>query len=701
MDRPVRSLARLVSAGLVIGAGLGATRGAAQPQPQVPPPRPPPPLAVPYLPQSVLLCGGAALAMVERWWGRRGVYAEEFAALVRPELGGIRTVELDSAARARGWDTRAIRGTPELTRQLLRGGVPVIALIQVGRDRFHYVVVLRWDAGEVEFHDPAGAPFTRLPEAKFLAQWAGSEEWALVVRPAPADPTRSTDGSLSRPAPAVPPDSMPCRPWLDRALDAVGTDQLDAAVSLLDQAARACPAEPLVDRELAGVRFKQGRHFETIYLATRYLRAVPDDELAWQLLATSRYLTGDLGGALVAWNRIGRPAVDLVIVSGSKTIRHRQLLTALSIPHGTILTPARVALAQRRLEDVPALRGVNVGYRVVPGGVVEVQADVVERPVMAPAWRVAATALAGAVAQEAVALELASVTGAGELWRAEWRWERARPHAALRLDVPARLGMPGIVSVEGAREGMRMAVNAAAPTVVEETWRSARLGFGAWLNADVRPTISIGLERWSGDRHYLTLEAGTEVRGAGDRLRLAVTGARAAALRDHSSWRRASARAMWASSLGLSRPAWSARLGGDWTSAGTPLGAWPVAGGNLSRAIPLRAEPAPRADRLSGRAAGRSVVHGGVTGDLPVFRGGPLVFAVGAFLDGARVADAADGTAGGRFQLDGGAGLRIGLAEGELGVLRIDYARGLLAERRSAVTIGLHQRWPHFPQTSR
>jgi hypothetical protein len=639
--------------------------------------------------------------MVERWWGRRGVYAEEFAALVRPELGGIRAVDLDSAARARGWNTRAIRGTPALIRQLLQDGVPVIALIQVDRDRFHYVVVLRWDAGEVEFHDPADAPFTRLPEAEFLAQWAGSKHWALVVRPALAESPRSADGPASRPAPAVPLDSMPCRPWLDRALDAVGTDQLGAAVSLLDQAARACPTEPLVGRELAGVRFKQGRHFETIYLTTRYLRAVPDDELAWHLLATSRYLTGDLDGALVAWNRIGRPTVDLVVVTGSRTIRHRQLATALGVPHGTILTPARLALARRRLQDVPALRNGYVGYRAVPGGMVEVHADVMESPVMAPAWRMAATALAGAVAQEAVAFELASLTGAGEVWRAEWRWERARPRAALRLDIPASLGVPGIVRVEGAREGMRMAVNAASPSVVEDTWRSARVAFGAWLSADFRPTIAIGLERWSGDRNYLTLEAGAEVRGAGDRLRLSVTGARATALRDHSSWRRGGARAMWASSLGLTRAAWSARLGGDWTSAGTPLGAWPVAGGNLSRAIPLRAEPSPRADRLSGRAAGRSMVHGGLSGDVPVYRAGPLVFAVGAFLDGAQVSHSAEGTAGGRFQLDGGLGLRIGLAEGALGVLRIDVARGLLADRRSAVTLGLHQRWPHFPQTSR
>lgn len=699
----MRRFARLIQVVLVIGAGLGATVGAAQHPVRSIPADPPTPLAVPYLAQTVLLCGGAALAMVERWWGRRGVYAEEFASLVQPGLGGIRTVALDSAARARGWEARTVRGTPELTRQLLGAGVPVIALLEIARDRYHYVVVLDWGADGVVFHDPAVAPSTRLTEAEFLARWAGGEHWALVVRPIATAAAGQVTATARPPAPpvVVSADSLPCRPWLDRALDAVATEQLDAAAALLDQAAEACPAEALVQRELAGVRFKQGRHAETIQLTSRYLAAEPEDALAWQLLATSRYLTGDLTGALKAWNRIGRPLVDLVVINGSRSTRYRHLATAVGVSHGTMLSPTQLALARRRLQDVPALRAASVTYGAVPGGAVEVHAAVAERPMLAPAWRVGATNLASALTQQTVVLEGASLIGAGELWAAEWRWERARPRAALRLDVPARLGLPGVVSLEGAREGMRMATDATALTVVEDTWRSVRLGFGAWLSTAVRPTMSLGLERWSGNRNYLTLSSGAELRTRRDRLRFTVGGTHAAALSDHSSWRRGGARVMWASSLGLSQAAWSARLGGDWTSAGTPLGAWPVAGGNLSRAIPLRAEPSPRADLLAGRAAGRSILHAGVAGDLPVHRAGPLVFAVGAFLDGARVAGSADPTAGDRNYLDGGVGIRIGLAGGELGVLRVDVARGLVADRRSALTAGVHLTWPVFPQASR
>ena len=55
---------------------------------------PPAPLAlldVPYVVQSEALCGGAAAAMVLRYWGERGIAAESFAALVDQSAAGIRT----------------------------------------------------------------------------------------------------------------------------------------------------------------------------------------------------------------------------------------------------------------------------------------------------------------------------------------------------------------------------------------------------------------------------------------------------------------------------------------------------------------------------------------------------------------------------------------------------------------------------------
>ncbi len=687
----MRPIGRLLTTGLCLAAGLGSTSLPAQslasgsPHPGSTPAV----LDVPYLPQSVLLCGGAALAMVERWWGRRGVYAQEFAALVRPDEGGIRTTDLAAAARTRGWDARVLTGTSEVVQATLRDGVPVIALIQVGRARYHYVVLVRWSDDHVVFHDPAGAPFTTTTEARFLTRWTGAHRWALAVRPEPA---AAATQPVTRPDPA-PAEVIPCPPWLDQALDTAAAGQLDEAAQLLRAAGRACPAEPLVTRELAGIRFKQRRYAEAIQLAREYVALAPEDGLGWQLLASSRYLTGDLDGALEAWNRIDRPTVDLLRIDGTRKIRFRTLAAAISVPHGTVLSPSRLALARRRLAEIPALRGSGVEYRAVQGGLVEVRAAVDERPTVGPAWRLALTGVVRALAQHEVGLDVATPTGAGELLSASWRWESARQRAVFRLDMPADLGFPGVVRLESGWERFRFTLDRANLTTHEETRRSTVVGFGGWVAAGVRPSAALRLDRWSADRSYLAISLGAELHARGDRLTLTATSERAVALNSHPSYTRAAAGGSWASGLGLGRPAWSARLGADWASPDAPLGTWPIAGSNLAWAIPLRAHPAASGGLLAGRNAGRAIIHGGIAGDHPVSRLGPLVVAAGLFLDGAEVIGPADQTVGDRFYLDGGAGLRFGLADGQLGVLRIDLATGL-TDRRSALSIGVQRRWP-------
>ena len=48
-------------------------------------------LDVPFISQSEALCGGAAVAMIMRYWGARGLDAESFAHLVDRSAAGIRT----------------------------------------------------------------------------------------------------------------------------------------------------------------------------------------------------------------------------------------------------------------------------------------------------------------------------------------------------------------------------------------------------------------------------------------------------------------------------------------------------------------------------------------------------------------------------------------------------------------------------------
>src|SRR5437868_4702356 len=58
---------------------------------------------VPYLPQTEALCGGAAAAMVMRYWGDVHADPQTFGVLVDRRAGGIADRALIEAVRNRGW----------------------------------------------------------------------------------------------------------------------------------------------------------------------------------------------------------------------------------------------------------------------------------------------------------------------------------------------------------------------------------------------------------------------------------------------------------------------------------------------------------------------------------------------------------------------------------------------------------------------
>src|SRR5213592_1506329 len=96
---------------------------------------------VPYLPQSDALCGGAAAAMVFRYWGDAHADEQPFAPLVDRRAGGIATDVLTSAIRSRGWRTTRIEGSLTALAARIRDGQPVIVLLPDRGNRYHYVVV--------------------------------------------------------------------------------------------------------------------------------------------------------------------------------------------------------------------------------------------------------------------------------------------------------------------------------------------------------------------------------------------------------------------------------------------------------------------------------------------------------------------------------------------------------------------------------
>jgi hypothetical protein len=623
--------------------------------------------------------------MVERYWGRRGVYAEEFSSLVRKDEGGIRTTDLVRAARERGWEAAAFDGRPEQLRGLLERRIPVIALIEVGPRRYHYVVLLDWREGRVRYHDPARAPHREITETAFLKEWEGGAFWAMTIRPA------STPSAPSPAATAPATTSLPCPPWIDQGLDAAAAGQLDSAVALLSTAQRACPDVPLVQRELAAVRFRQRRYDQSVILGEEYVRRAPEDTLGWKILATSQYLTGDPAAALLSWNRVGQPEVDLVQVDGLRHTRFRVALDAVAIPHGTHLGPRALVAARRRLGDVPAFYRGRVDYLPVQDGLVEVRAVVAERPLIEPLIPLIAGNALSALAREEVAVEFGSILGAGERWNVSWRWDNPHARGGGELAVPMRIGLPGVVTVSGLWERFRF--GGLIDTVeIEEDHRSGGIGFGAWVLPEFRPSLALRSDRWSGGRRYLVISQGNELRLARDRFTLRTSIEAGGSGGDGPSYLMGYARARWASSPLLQRTSWTLRYGWDLADGATPLGLWPFASGDVPWSIPLRAHPFAVGDRLPAATIARTIMHGGFAIDQPFYRSPLISVALGGFVDMAAMGDRLNSRPS-RLFVDAGGGLRIGLADGALGVIRVDIATGL-NDDHSALTVGMHREWP-------
>jgi hypothetical protein len=236
--------------------------------------------------------------MVERFWGARGVYAEDYAHLVREKEGGIRNTDLALALRQRGYRVRVTRNDPGFVLQRLEEGVPAILLLDNRSSTLHYVVLTAADRSNIYYHDPKLGPDRSAPRAELLARWSGSGYWALLARPVPA------------------------------SAHSAGTDEVEAADRPRGQPAGPSNASraPHTDILAALERMRSGDYAGARALATRVLHAgEPDTLLARRILATAHFRSGEPDDALDEWNRLSEPAIDLLDIRGARGTRHEVL----------------------------------------------------------------------------------------------------------------------------------------------------------------------------------------------------------------------------------------------------------------------------------------------------------------------------------------------------------------------------------------
>ncbi|MBA2302008.1 MAG: C39 family peptidase [Acidobacteria bacterium] len=618
-------------------------------------------LDVPYIQQTEALCGGAAAAMVMRYWGATDIRAESFAALVTDSERGIRADDLLQDLGRRGWDAKSFTGARALVQARLAAGQPVVTLIEDRPGYFHFVVVIAWVNGRVIHHDPARAPFRVIGEEAFDAAWSASSRWTMLLLP--------PSGGLSRPetpdAAAPVNTSGPCGDLVAQGIRTAETGDKPLALEIFTAAAGLCPTSSGPLREAAGVYALDGKWSDAARLARAAIDRDPKDQHAWRILATSAFVGGDAAAALEAWNAAGEPLVDLVTVQGLDRTRHAVASGVLGLEVDTVLTTRALAAAGRRLSDLPSAEVARVTYRPLGGGRASVDAVVIERPRLPTSLGSLAATGARLLTDRELGANAASITGGGELLGASWRWWENRPRVEVAYAAPSS---SGIWRAEAF--GEEQTYGPAEEALVEGR-RGGSVTLSQWTGTLTRWQVGAGVDGWQSRGRTGSLTGSVEQRLAGDRLSLEASASLYAGA--FSAWTTGLA-ADLRSAVRHEGTVVTGSAGFDFAAAEAPYALWSGAGSGHARRALLRAHPLLDDGRITGDVFGRRVYHAGievrrwVRPVIKIVRVGPAVF-----LD---VAAADDRLRPGRaWHTDVGAGLRMAVPGS--GVLRLDVGKGL------------------------
>ena len=659
----------MAAAGLIVAAGV------ARAQPSSAPVRL---LDVPFLQQSEALCGGAATAMVMRYWGATGVYAETFSALVDRAAGGIRGEDLLRELSIRGWNAHSFRGDAGLVQRRLSEGQPVIALIEDRPGVLHYVVIVGWSNQRVVYHDPARAPFRVTAEATFLKSWEGANRWTMLALPARASADRPIGSTADRIGSSNRIESRSaCAALVDEGVRVASAGNREVSLQTLSAAADACPHDSAPWREIAGLYALDKAWPDAARHAREAVRRDPGDTHAWRIFATSRYLMDQPLEALDAWNAVGEPMLDIVNVRGLQHTRQSAVTASMRLRVQEVLTRAAVATAERRLGDVPAAQVARVNYRPLPDGRAALDAVMIERS-RSPLNRtgVAVIGLRAATDRE-LTVAVANPTSSGDLLSASWRWWQNRPRVAVSYAAPLKVG--GVVRADVFYDEQTY-----GSSRVREVRRGGALTVTDWTTTGLRWEAAAAADVWKDRGTTFAIGGGLDQRLASDRLSLQGSGSFMGG--SFTAWT-ATTLAEWRSSRPHQGSVLIARSGLELTSNEAPLALWPGAGLGHARATLLRAHSLLDDGVMTGDVFGRRLYSAGtefrhwMKPIKSVLRWAPALFVETARADRRIEPEAA-------WHVDAGAGIRIAIPGSQ--VLRIDLAKGL-RDGSTVVSIG----WSH------
>jgi hypothetical protein len=661
---------------------------------------------VPYLAQpDARLCGGAALAMVERYWGRADARAQDFDALVDPDAGGIRVPAIVAAANRDGWRGIARQGSSislETLDRELADARPVIALIDAGAALPHYVVVVGINAEQVIVHDPARAPRRTMSRAAFDRDWQQTDRWMLVVLPPATGAATRVDATNATPerrdAPNPEPSAEPgaaalnsrddgtpaCRAEVDRGVALARSGQTDAADRALGAAVAACPAYGPAWGELAGLRFVQRRYEDAVRLADGAVQRAPDDTNAWRVLASSRYLQDDMVGALDAWNHVGEPRVaDVVVQSPGARTNQPVFLEAIGLTPERLLTSDAFVRGLRRLQDVPSVAAAALRYQPSQGRA-NVTAAIAERSVL-PSGLVGWGALGVRTwFMKEIKVDVATLAREGDVWTPSFRWAPNHPRVLFHFGLAAPGDVPGIVTADlfWERQSYR-APGAGQPPLVEEQ-RHGGATWSDWATGWLRWQVGAGVDGFA-TTDYVSVTGGVELRGWHDRLAGTAAWQHSSAVGGAENFSTGEITVSARTTSDEHAPAWLGRTAIDVASRAAPLAFWPVAGSSNTRGALLRAHPLFDDGVIVSPAFGRRLWSATVEYQRPVYARREGRVSAAGFVDLARAWDELPGEPAHPVAVDVGAGVRLHGAEAQtMANVRLDLAIDVRSGRVTA-----------------
>jgi hypothetical protein len=638
---------------------------------------------VPFVPQTSLLCGGAAAAMLFRYWGEAHADVQQFSPLVDRRAGGIASGVLVDAVQALGWRTEQFTGSIDELARRLGAGQPVIVLVADRRRGYHYLVVVGVTNAAIVVHDPSWGPSREIAHDAFVRAWRAAAFWSLSIRPEPGRAVRApvalTTASVQFGAVTA------CDAMLDRAIDAVRQRGLDAADEALGAVQRQCPASSGPWRELAGVRFAQQRWGEASALARQALDRDAADAYAADVLGSSLFLQNDPVGALRAWNRIGKPQLDVIRIKGLRHARYQSIAEALAVPSGGVLTADAFAVAQRRLDELPDRSSSRLAVRPEADGFASLDVAIAERP--ARPQGVAGWASAGlhAAVDRELDVSVPGFAGQGEVWSGGWRWWNGRPRVALGFEAPRVGGLPGVWHVDGSWEAETYRMTSdGLPT--RESRLHGGLTVSDWLSGRTRYAVAAGVDAWSTGQRTMSVGASIERHWLADRLSADAHATTWIPASEGAGFSVVSARARLQPSKELRAWAYDAVIGLEHVTDAAPMTLWAGAGDGHARQPLLRAHPllADGIIDVTRAAFGRTMTYGTSEVQRWFERSAPARVGIAAFVDVARASQPVM-PGPGIWHADVGLGLRLRVPASTR-TLRVDAAYGL---RDGATAIGI------------